>query len=103
HPVYGSLPAFGPRGPLAQKPGMDLILQATGGLMGHTGEPDGPPIKSAPPVADITTGIYAAYGIAAALFERAQSGVGQRVEVSMLDAVVSLDRKSTRLNSSHLG
>src|SRR6266446_1732786 len=61
-----------------------------GGLMGHTGEPGGPPIKSAPPVADITTGIYAAYGIAAALFERAQSGVGQRVEVSMLDAVVSL-------------
>ena len=88
--VYCSITAFGPRGPLAQKPGMDLILQATGGLMGHTGEPDGPPIKSAPPVADITTGIYAAYGIAAALFERAQSGVGQRVEVSMLDAVVSL-------------
>src|SRR2546422_9013434 len=88
--VYCSITAFGPRGPLAQKPGMDLILQATGGLMGHTGEPGGPPIKSAPPVADITTGIYAAYGIAAALFERAQSGVGQRVEVSMLDAVVSL-------------
>src|SRR5207249_2840570 len=88
--VYCSITAFGPRGPLAQKPGMDLILQATGGLMGHTGEPDGPPIKSAPPVADITTGIYAAYGIAAALFERAGSGLGQRVEVAMLDAVVSL-------------
>jgi crotonobetainyl-CoA:carnitine CoA-transferase CaiB-like acyl-CoA transferase len=88
--VYCSITAFGPTGPLAQKPGMDLILQATGGLMGHTGEPDGPPIKSAPPVADITTGIYAAYGIAAALVERDRSGVGQRVEVAMLDAVVSL-------------
>src|SRR5207247_598360 len=60
--VYCSITAFGPRGPLAQKPGMDLILQATGGLMGHTGEEGGPPIKSAPPVADITTGIYAAIG-----------------------------------------
>jgi len=88
--VYCSITAFGPRGPLAQKPGMDLILQATGGLMGHTGEPDGPPIKSAPPVADITTGVYAAYGIAAALVERDRSGQGQKVEVAMLDAVVSL-------------
>ena len=43
---------------------MDLILQATGGIMGHTGEEGGPPIKSAPPVADINTGVYAAYGIA---------------------------------------
>jgi len=88
--VYCSITAFGPRGPLAQKPGMDLILQATGGLMGHTGEPDGPPIKSAPPVADITTGIYAALGITAALRERERSGTGQRVEVAMLDAVISL-------------
>jgi crotonobetainyl-CoA:carnitine CoA-transferase CaiB-like acyl-CoA transferase len=88
--VYCSITAFGPRGPLAQKPGMDLILQATGGLMGHTGEPGGPPIKSAPPVADINTGIYAALGIVAAIVERERSGCGQKVEVAMLDAVVSL-------------
>jgi formyl-CoA transferase/CoA:oxalate CoA-transferase len=88
--VYCSITAFGPRGPMAQKPGMDLILQAAGGLMSLTGEPGGPPIKSAPPVADITTGIYAAYGIAAALFERERSGLGQHVEVAMLDGVVSL-------------
>jgi formyl-CoA transferase len=88
--VYCSITAFGPRGPLAQKPGMDLILQATGGLMGHTGEIDGPPIKSAPPVADISTGIYAALGITAALAARARTGTGQRVEIAMLDAVVSL-------------
>ena len=58
--------------------------------MGHTGETDGPPIKAAPPVADITSGIYAAYGILGALYERERSGVGQRVEVAMLDAVLSL-------------
>ena len=88
--VYCSITAFGPRGPLAQKPGMDLIIQATGGLMGHTGEEGGPPIKSAPPVADINTGIYAAYGVCGALFERERSGEGQHVEVAMLDAVLSL-------------
>src|SRR5262249_50001615 len=71
--VYCSITAFGPRGPLAQKPGMDLIVQATGGIMGHTGEEGGPPIKSAPPVADITTGVYAAYGIASALVARERS------------------------------
>jgi crotonobetainyl-CoA:carnitine CoA-transferase CaiB-like acyl-CoA transferase len=88
--VYCSITAFGPRGPLAQKPGMDLIVQATGAVMGHTGEEGGPPIKSAPPVADINTGVYAAYGICGALFERERSGEGQHVEVAMLDAVVSL-------------
>ena len=88
--VYCSITAFGPRGPLAQKPGMDLILQATGGLMGHTGEEGGPPIKSAPPVADINTGVYAAYGILGALFARERTGKGQHVEVAMLDAVISL-------------
>jgi formyl-CoA transferase/CoA:oxalate CoA-transferase len=88
--VYCSITAFGPRGPLAQKPGMDLILQATGGLMGHTGEEGGPPIKSAPPVADINTGVYAAHGITAALFARERTGEGQHVEIAMLDAVVSL-------------
>ncbi|MGH7897882.1 MAG: CaiB/BaiF CoA transferase family protein [Candidatus Binatia bacterium] len=88
--VYCSITAFGPKGPMAQKPGMDLILQATGGILGHTGEADGPPIKAAPPVADITSGIYAAYGIVNALYERERSGVGQRVEVAMLDAVISL-------------
>jgi crotonobetainyl-CoA:carnitine CoA-transferase CaiB-like acyl-CoA transferase len=88
--VYCSITAFGPRGPLAQKPGMDLIVQATGAVMGHTGEEDGPPIKSAPPVADINTGVYAAYGICGALFERERSGEGQHVEIAMLDAVLSL-------------
>jgi crotonobetainyl-CoA:carnitine CoA-transferase CaiB-like acyl-CoA transferase len=88
--VYCSITAFGPRGPLAQKPGMDLIVQATGAVMGHTGEEGGPPIKSAPPLADINTGIYAAYGICGALFERERSGEGQHVEVAMLDAVLSL-------------
>jgi crotonobetainyl-CoA:carnitine CoA-transferase CaiB-like acyl-CoA transferase len=89
--IYCGITAFGPTGPMAQKPGMDLILQATGGIMGITGEGgDRPPIKAAPPVADISTGIYAAYAVAAALFERERSGKGQKIDLSMLDSVVSL-------------
>ena len=89
--IYCSITAFGPTGPMSQKPGMDLILQATGGVMGLTGESsDRPPVKAAPPVADISTGIYAAYAVAAALFERERSGKGQKVEIAMLDAVASL-------------
>ncbi|MBM4270263.1 MAG: CoA transferase [Deltaproteobacteria bacterium] len=89
--VYCAITAFGPTGPMAQKPGMDLILQATGGVMGITGEAQGrPPVKAGPPVADITTGIYSALAVTSALYERERSGKGQKVEVAMLDAVISL-------------
>jgi crotonobetainyl-CoA:carnitine CoA-transferase CaiB-like acyl-CoA transferase len=89
--IYCAITAFGKEGPMAQKPGMDLILQATGGVMGLTGEGgDRPPVKAAPPVADISTGIYAAYAVNAALFERERSGLGQRIDINMLDCVISL-------------
>jgi crotonobetainyl-CoA:carnitine CoA-transferase CaiB-like acyl-CoA transferase len=88
--IYASITAFGATGPMAHKPGMDLILQATGGMMGLSGFPGGPPVKAAGPVADISSGIYAAYAIALALYHREQSGVGQRIDLTMLDAVISL-------------
>jgi crotonobetainyl-CoA:carnitine CoA-transferase CaiB-like acyl-CoA transferase len=89
--IYCGITAFGAEGPMREKPGMDLILQATGGIMGLTGEGgDRPPVKAAPPVADISTGIYAAYAVASALYERERSGKGQRIDIAMLDAVVSL-------------
>lgn len=69
---------------------MDLILQATGGMMGLTGFPGGPPVKSAGPIADISTGIYAAYAIALALLHRERTGAGQRIDITMLDAIISL-------------
>lgn len=101
--IYASITAFGTKGPMAQNPGMDLILQATGGMMGLTGMPGGPPVKAAGPVADISSGIYAAYAIALALFHRAQTGVGQRIDLTMLDAVISLlaDISTAYLNTGH--
>jgi crotonobetainyl-CoA:carnitine CoA-transferase CaiB-like acyl-CoA transferase len=88
--VYASITAFGDRGPMAESPGMDLILQATGGMMGLTGFPGGPPVKAAGPVADIASGIYAAYAVALALFHREKTGAGQRIDLTMLDAAISL-------------
>lgn len=101
--IYASITAFGNRGPMAQQPGMDLILQATGGMMGLTGFPDGPPAKAAGPVADISSGIYCAYAIALALFHREKTGQGQRIDLSMLDAVISLlaDISTAYLNTGY--
>jgi crotonobetainyl-CoA:carnitine CoA-transferase CaiB-like acyl-CoA transferase len=101
--IYASITAFGATGPIAQNPAMDLILQATGGMMGLSGFPDGPPVKAAGPVADISSGIYAAYAIALALYHRAQTGVGQRIDLTMLDAVISLiaDISTVYLNTGH--
>jgi crotonobetainyl-CoA:carnitine CoA-transferase CaiB-like acyl-CoA transferase len=88
--IYASITAFGATGPMADKPGMDLILQATGGMMGLTGFAGQAPAKAAGPVADISSGIYTAYAIALALYHRQQTGVGQRIDLSVLDAVISL-------------
>jgi crotonobetainyl-CoA:carnitine CoA-transferase CaiB-like acyl-CoA transferase len=101
--VYASITAFGATGPISQNPGMDLILQATGGMMGLSGFPGGPPVKAAGPIADISSGIYAAYAIALALLHRTSSGVGQRIDLSMLDAVISLlaDISTAYLNTGH--
>jgi crotonobetainyl-CoA:carnitine CoA-transferase CaiB-like acyl-CoA transferase len=101
--IYASITAFGAVGPIAQNPGMDLILQATGGMMGLSGFPGGPPVKAAGPVADISSGIYAAYAIALALYHRTQSGRGQKIDLTMLDAVISLlaDISTAYLNTGH--
>jgi crotonobetainyl-CoA:carnitine CoA-transferase CaiB-like acyl-CoA transferase len=88
--IYASITAFGDSGPLAQAPGMDIILQALSGHLALTGAPDGEPIKPASPLADFSSGIYAAFGIALALLHRVHTGVGQRVDVTMLDAAISL-------------
>lgn len=88
--VYTSISAFGESGPLRDKPGMDIIVQGFAGIMGVTGLPGGAPVKVGAPVADLATGYAAAMGTLAALFERAASGLGQRVSLSLLNVVASL-------------
>lgn len=84
--VWAAISGFGMTGPEAEKPGYDVIAQAMSGTMALTGEPDSGPTRFPTPMADITTGMYTAMGILAALFEREHSGEGQEIDVALLDS-----------------
>jgi CoA:oxalate CoA-transferase len=88
--IHASVSGFGQTGPWSRKPAYDMIIQALGGLMSLTGFPGGPPTKAGTSVADLAGGLYATIGIAAALYRREQTGLGQRVDVAMLDSLLSL-------------
>jgi CoA:oxalate CoA-transferase len=87
--IYCSISGFGNKGPDAQKPGFDLIAQGMGGFMSFTGEVGGRPLKVGVSVADINAGMFAAYGILAALYHRERTGEGQMVETSLFEGMVA--------------
>ena len=88
--VYGSVSGFGHTGPRRAEPGYDAVLQAEGGLMSITGPADGSPYRLGVAIADIVSGMFAAYGVAMALLVHARTGRGQFVDVAMLDSVAAL-------------
>ncbi len=88
--IYCSLTGFGQTGPDAKKPGYDYIIQGMSGLMSITGPSDGLPFKVGVAVVDLFTGLQATVGIQAALLERAKSGLGQWIDVSLLDCAVNM-------------
>jgi crotonobetainyl-CoA:carnitine CoA-transferase CaiB-like acyl-CoA transferase len=88
--VYCSISGFGESGPEAGRAGYDLVVQAESGLMDITGFPDGPPVKSGTSIADLVAGMSAAHGVVLALLARAKTRRGQKVEISMLDAMAAL-------------
>ncbi|MBU2511422.1 CoA transferase [bacterium] len=92
--IYGSINGFGSSGPYAHMPCVDPIAQAMGGLMSLTGFPGQPPLKTGPAVADSLSGLYLALGIMGALRQMEQTGVGSRLEVSMMDSVFSVLEES---------
>ena len=87
--IYCSISSFGQTGPYAEKPGYDLIIQGMGGLMGVTGEPDGPPVRIGVAITDIGAGMWAAIAILAALQARTRDGHGQYIDISMMDGSVA--------------
>lgn len=88
--IYCSLTGFGQTGPYRERPGYDFMIQGMGGMMSVTGEPDGRPQRAGVPVADIITGMYASIAICAALAHRAESGVGQHLDLALLDSQIAL-------------
>ncbi len=88
--VYLSITGFGEGGPDGHRPGFDQIAQGEGGLMSFTGPVGGPPTKVGVPIADILSGMFGAFGVAAALAERERSGRGQKVTASLLGSIVGI-------------
>jgi crotonobetainyl-CoA:carnitine CoA-transferase CaiB-like acyl-CoA transferase len=87
--IYCSITGFGQTGPYAPRPGYDSLIQAMGGVMSLTGEPEGLPQKVGVPVADLFAGLYGCIGILAALRHREQTGIGQQIDIGMLDTHVA--------------
>jgi len=87
--IFCSISGFGSKGPDASKPGFDLIAQGMSGFMSFTGEVGGGPIKVGVALADINSGMFAAYGILTALYHRQRTGEGQVVETSLFETMVA--------------
>ncbi|MEL6238383.1 MAG: CoA transferase [Pseudomonadota bacterium] len=88
--VYCSITGFGQTGPRAHEAGYDFVIQGMSGFMSLTGEPESSPVKMGISISDLSTGIWAANGIQAALLMRARTGNGQHVDMSLLDCSVAL-------------
>lgn len=87
--VYCSISGFGQNGPYKDKPGYDFIIQGIGGIMSITGPIEGPPMKVGVAIVDITAGLFATNAIQAALIHRSKTGLGQYIDISLLDSVLA--------------
>ena len=102
--IFCAISGFGRSGPAAERGGYDVIVQAVGGLMSITGEPDGPPVKVGVAMTDICTALYAHGAILAALYARDRTGTGQRIDVSLLETQVAalINIASSYLNAGEI-
>lgn len=88
--VYCSISGFGQYGPLSKRPAYDIVAQAMGGIASITGYPDNPPTRSGASLGDMSAALYAAYGVMVALFHRERTGIGQEIDVAMVDTIFAL-------------
>ncbi len=87
--IYACISGFGHYGPYRDKPGYDIIGQAMGGIMSVTGWPDGPPTRTGTAIADIVAGLFCCVGILSAIHARHVYGLGQKIDISITDSVIS--------------
>jgi formyl-CoA transferase len=87
--IYASVTGYGQDGPYRDLPGFDFIIQAQGGLMSIIGEGDGPPMKVGVAIVDITAGLFTCSAVLAALHHRERTGIGQRIDIALLDSQVA--------------
>jgi len=88
--IYCAVSGFGATGPYKERPAFDYIIQAMGGVMSVVGEPGRAPVHTGFPIADLDGGVFEALGVCAALYARERTGVGQYVDISLLDMIISL-------------
>lgn len=88
--IYAAVSGFGHTGPWSHKPAYDMIVQAIGGVMSVTGQPDGPPTKAGVSIGDITGGLFTLAGVTSALYRREKTGLGAKVDISMLDGQIAI-------------
>jgi CoA:oxalate CoA-transferase len=88
--IYAALSGFGQTGPYREKPALDIVVQAMGGIMSITGPENGEPVRVGVSIGDISGGLFLVIGILSAVIERQKSGIGQMLDLSMLDCQVAL-------------
>ncbi len=88
--VYASISGFGQAGPWSRRPGLDLIAQASSGVMSVMGEPGAAPVKSSVPIADLGAALFTAYAVLSAVIGRETSGKGQYIDASLLETAMGL-------------
>ncbi len=88
--IYAAASGFGHSGPYSKRPAYDLVVQGMGGVMSLTGHPGGEPTRVGTSVGDITAGLFTTIGVNAALYHREQTGLGQKIDVAMLDCQVAI-------------
>ena len=87
--IYASISGYGQTGPYRNRPGYDVVAQGESGIVDLTGEPDRQPVKVGASIADIVAGLYAYQGILLAMLARHRTGKGQRIDISLLDGMIS--------------
>lgn len=102
HPrlIYGAVSGFGHTGPDAAKPAYDMVVQARGGVMSITGEEGGPPVRVGASIGDIVAGMFLAQGVLAALYDREKTGLGAKIDVSMLDSQLAIQEHAIAITTA---